>query len=306
MEEDHFRTFHKRASLSASRSTSSSCSPSPPVEVIIFPNNSPSNNAADESGSDLQSFEDFYQGQINRRRSQVQALKLQRAQRTSSFVTAATATSTAASTSNMSRMPQSAAGRHEMGSVGSGGWRNRIISRYTSSMLELSTMAKNRNIAKNMQNATWDENNNEDAKHSSSLLSTRQIIHQNRERLFMGLLRPTTSCELLSSHYVDPSSIQNQGTDDISDQLLLDTITTDSALSLRELILARRVVRKKSIASLRELHRKPDPIPVMIHHQHQEQAQGTNADITNNSSWTEYTANRIEMPTVTTTSAPSL
>jgi hypothetical protein len=205
----------------------------------------------------------------------------------------------------MSRRPHSATGRDEKGSVGSGGWRNRIISRYASSMLELSTMAKNKNVAINMQNATWDENNNVDDKHSSSLLSIKQIIHQNRERLFMELLRPTTSCELLSSHCVDPSSIQNQGTDDKSDQLLLDTIITDSALSLRELVLVRRVVRKKSIASLRELRRKPESSPVMIHHQHQEQAEGMNADITNNSLWTEHTADRIEMRTVTTASAPS-
>jgi len=327
MEKDHFGTAgHNRLSRGASRTDANSCSPSsssasPPVEVIIFANTAPTNNITTNScpsavdatevrgTSGSQSVEDFYQGQILRRRSQVQALKLQRAERTSSFVTATTAT-TDASTSN------------DVKSVGSGGWRNRIISRYNSSMLELSTMARNRNMTQNMHNATWGESKQDDTMDNSSLFSTPQIIHQNRERLFLELLRPSISSETLSSPKADLPSHPNQEADNKYDTLQLDTITADSARSLTEMILARREQRRKSIASLRELRRKSESIPVMInqhlnqHQQHQQQqTQGINATtgIIRNSCNTHYAAGESDMPTATTTTtttttttAPSL
>jgi hypothetical protein len=152
-------------------------------------------------------------------------------------------------------------------------------------MLELSTMARNTNRAQNMHNATWGESKQEDTMYNTSLFSTAQKIHQNRERLFLELLRPSTSSEALSSPKTsDLPSIPNQAADTNYDTLLLDTITADSAHSLSEMIVARREQRRKSIASLRELRKKSESIPVMIQHlnQHQQQTQGMNTSVSHN------------------------
>jgi hypothetical protein len=64
---------------------------------------------------------------------------------------------------------------------------------------------------KTMHNATWGESKQEDTMYKTSLFSTAQTIHQNRERLFLELLRPSTSSETLSSPKAsDLPSIPNQ------------------------------------------------------------------------------------------------